>query len=263
MVVIIPLAVSLVISIITYFPLKYFSKKLKGQLENIINLEQILKTYLENKYDDVKVSSALQLEDSEVLKLLKPNITIGKITKNIAGPVITIQDLSVNFTHIEWVLSAGNKKSDYIDTLLVSVQEMPKRWEGFYFQMQVVKKLAKVLHLTSDQNLENEEFNKKFFFESNDPVRLRILLTPAIQEALVKSYSQTKEASDRVLTWNENFFSTAISVRDRNLFGLTIKKIITKKLFAKSISREVVSKIKIIEEQLVLISTFREFIKNK
>lgn len=260
---VIPTGVAFVLAFVSYFPSNYFSKKVKNKTQETINFEQVLKAFLEEKYEDVKVSSATKLSDEEAKTLLTSTTTLVKIRKNFAGPTITVQNLAINFSHIQWSPFASNSKREYINTLLVSVQHMPKRWEGFYFKFQRANKLTKTLHLNNDQNLENKEFDKIFFYESNDPIRLRILLTPSVQETLVNKYFFTKKANEQIMTWNKNSFTTSINVPFKNSFIVPGRVRYSKRKYIKTAVRDVVNRIKTIEEQIALISTFREFTKNK
>lgn len=242
--------------------LRSYRKQWLIALNQIISFSKMSKLFFETKYENVQVGGKSEVDMTLVNSYRGEGIPRdATIKKKSFGPSFLINGIEVCFMFViwKWYERSGKNRVEVNQAKFITyIPKVPKRWEGFALNLTPSSFLY-----SKGKELENEQFNKKFSYVHNDPVRLRILLTPFVQENFVNYFHLTSSyATHQINFLGNSFFSTkhAISGDPFNIDKIPMKK--TSEL-PSIIFKEVLSDLEYIEEQITVVSSFREFIINR
>lgn len=165
-------------------------------------------------------------DDAQITQYLNKNV-VKKYVQQLRASSDWLKVPKIHEIHPGYQIMTKNNVS--IDCFIVTILETQKdkiirrnffnaiiknqtqKWANFKF---VIKK-----GLKNSGKLENQQFNKKWGYQSNDKVKLRMLLTPWTQEELTKSETNFALIKNDQLTywWGEehfknNLFETKVEV---------------------------------------------------
>lgn len=150
--------------------------------------DQIYGLWFDKNYDDVYLDKKIDLDKFGELALSHPGFGIpgdARITKIRPGYSIkSDNNLEIQTAVITWKYSRGTGKGSTIYEVTKTcmlISGYNPIFNNLYFSLSRNGKLQK-----SKSNLENEEFNELWNYECNDDVKLRMILTPSVQEAILE-----------------------------------------------------------------------------
>lgn len=239
-------------------------KKLwKSKVSNSVDYYKLIKVLIEEKFENVKVPLE---EKSKVWNKSTyrssdiPND--ANVSKTKSGIALQINGHTVGTTILtwHWVRKHCNGKTCttqhyYKDNFYMFSSDFQERFDGFAYSMS-----RSGIFFNKGKELENDMFNKKFSYLHNDPLRLRVLLTPLIQETFVNEFNQfiesgtacfVKEPKEWVLykTLTRTPFSLNFRVQD------SVEKAV------EDVIRDIADDAKYLLDNLSFVATFRELIK--
>lgn len=123
-----------------------------------------------------------------------------------------------------------------------------QKWNNFQFQVDYSR--------DNDNSLENATFNKYLGYRSNDPIRLRLLLTPWTQEQLVKdpNFKWTLTRDENSFIWYGKYLVS------NNIFDFNRKIKPIKTQMIKLIVDDLVEDIEIVQRLLQHLSIYKSII---
>lgn len=256
------LPVGFTIFFIAIYLFRSYRKKWLEAINLIISFNQLCKLFFESKYENLQVLGQSEVDMDLVKRFRGEGVPRDATIKlKSSGPRFLLDGIEFHllFVRWKWYERSGKERVEVNqDKFITYVPKVPSRWEGFALSL-----TPSSFFDNKGKELENEKFNKSFSYTHNDPVRLRILLTPFIQENFVNYFHLTSSyTTHRIDFLGRSVFTTkhALSGDPFNIDKIPMKK--SSELVA-IIFREVIDDLRYIEEQLTILSTFREFIINR
>lgn len=108
----------------------------------------------------------------------------------------------------------------------------------------------------NDKSLENDEFNAKLGYQSNDPIRLRMLLTPWTQEQLAKQ----KNFRWNLTRQNKTFFWYGKYIASNNIFDFKRQFKTSQKQMINIIANDIIADIEILQDILQNLSHYKSIV---
>lgn len=236
----------------------------KRTIINAVDQNKVIKALVESKYENTKVFADDNGSSSNVASTYRSKDipSDANIHRTFKGLSMSINNHMVYTSRVtwHWVRKYCNGKTCtyqhyYKDNFYMYSNDTVDRFEGFTFSM-----AKSGIFSNKGKELENDMFNKKFSYVHNDPLKLRILLTPLIQETFVNEFN--------------NFIESDSSCFVKTTRGYTLYKTLTKTPFTIDTSMRVdldqtiegilndsIEDARYLLDNLSFIATFRELIK--
>lgn len=231
----------------------------------------LLKKWFSDHYEDIDLVG--RPDQQKILTLINRHRGIGvpsdaKISKWTNGYVFANNkgmkmNLATAWWH--WTRYDGENDVDYYSHKIYTWITLPdQKWKDFEFNIH-----RDTIFTKTKRSLENDEFNKKWIYKNNNPIKLRMLLTPATQEEIVKKlnhhnghYHHTKSFS--FLKDREDFLaSLTINSNDNPFFTdvPTSVDLLDKHKIALAAYQDIISDVKFLQTWFEIISIFRVLFK--
>lgn len=235
----------------------------KRTVSNSVDYYKLVKVLIEEKFENVKVP--LEIKSKEWSKSTYRSSDIpndARISKTKNGIALQLNGHTIGTTILtwHWVRRNCNGKTCttqhyYKDNFYMFSSDFQERFNGFAYSMS-----RSGIFFNKGKELENDMFNKKFSYVHNDPLKLRVLLTPLIQETFVNEFNSFVESDSTCFV--------------KTVRGYTLYKTLTKTPFTidtnmrinldqtiESILNDSIDDATYLLDNLSFIATFRELIK--
>lgn len=167
---------------------------------------EIYQKWFNTNYEDVKVEGISNTTRLKNLAYSNRGACVpsdARIYEILSGvKVVTKNGTIIETVNVLWKWVRRSKDSSvtyYYRKLYTQISNVIDRYEGFNFEIHKDGIFDK-----ASKELENDKFNKEWIYHHNDPVKLRMLLTPSVQEDFLnnmannywkKSFSIAKSGS--------------------------------------------------------------------
>lgn len=174
----------------------------------------------------------------------------------------TKSDVTINVASAIWRWTRSNGKTTqvyYRRKLYTWIPNKAVKWQNFHFELKRDTMLTK-----KTNTLENKYFNKKWIYPNNDPIKIRRLLTPATQEAILEKIEKVKNGRTfYFLKKNEDFLMSVSYDLKTNPFQINIPISVdlgNKDKVVDAIYNDVISDISNVQEWLKILVIFYRLI---
>lgn len=224
----VPMIIIAIILGITSIPGYSLKKKYIHVSESQLQPKQhnIYKIWFEDLYEDIDVEELSNT--SLLLKIAKANRGEGIPNDARAEEIRDGYTLvGKNGAHIQaittlwhWTRTTGSGKNRrtqhyYVRKCYILTNGVKDSYKDFWFTLK-----RNNLFRKGKDKLENTAFNKKFVVNSNDPVKLRMLLTPSVQEEAIKFIIYDGYEINKM---NEGIFTSFTIPRSDSTFIINMK----------------------------------------
>lgn len=240
-------------------------KKLwKRTIVDAVDQNKVIKTLVESKYENTKVLLDDHASNSNVASAYRSKDipSDAKIHRTFKGLSMSINNHMVYTSRVtwHWVRKYCNGKTCtyqhyYKDNFYMYSGDTVDRFDGFTFSM-----ARSGIFSNKGKELENDMFNKKFSYVHNDPLKLRILLTPLIQETFVNEFNSFVE-SDSTCFVKERRGYTLYKTLTRTPFTIDTNMRVDLDQTIDGILNDSIEDARYLLDNLSFIATFRELIK--
>ncbi len=228
-----------------------------------ISFDDLCKTYFETRYENVKVLGKAEIDKNMMQAHKGEGVpSDATILEYQPGVAFSADGIQVHTGQLvwHWYRTTTDGKRTYTQEYRTSkfityVPRVPERWSGFELSFAMGGFFGNKGH-----ELENEKFNKLFSYTHNDPIRLRILFTPLIQEIFTNFFMKTSSANTFIFDLSKNQLITSKTSMAGNPFAIDRISFGKKEIIAKNIYKELRDDFNYLEEQISIITTLRELI---
>lgn len=250
--------------------LVYFNKasKIKSEWLGLINGNAnhtlILKTLIEGKYENVKL---LDIADKRYYSIARGYRSTdipsdANVVNDFGGLEFSINGRKISTRKLKWhwqrTYSDGKRtytKHYYKDNFYVISVDIPERFVDFKFKMSKAG-----FFNNKGKELENDMFNKAFSYDHNDPINLRVFLTPFIQETFVNNFKSFSFTSTSLFAKEKDYYVFAQSLNGTP-FTLNVSMITDLDKVVDSIVKDGIDDALYFLDNFSIITTIRELVK--
>lgn len=225
----------------------------KVRMKATKNHLEIFKTWFSENYEDVSIDEQIDIEKMVDTAMAHPGVNVdpdysiwkvapGYTVKGHDG--ISIQSMTVNWGAVKSTVKGNNFE---IKKAYFAVRGIKDVFKENDFMMNQSKTSSK-----DKTNLENIEFNKRWSVYSKDEAKARMILTPSVQEDVLKVVRELDFQIERV----DDFFWFSFNI---NHFDSTFMLELPAKIINLSSRDEIVENL--IEVALKDVETFQNWLK--
>ena len=189
-----------IIPILIHFYLRYKQRQL---IISKINLEHLFDIAFQ-KCSEIEFLNTEEKKDTSDLKInrvrrIPSDAMIVKASKIYNLKLINKYECKVRVGMARWIRSSGKSvQVYYCNTGYIIFDFNDKKYENFNFNLVSRHKLLKFGQKTL---FENDEFNKEFFFTSNNLIKSRMMYTPLAMELTLKLSKHLKKLKNTRIKW--------------------------------------------------------------
>lgn len=225
--------------------------------------ELIYKLWFDKNYDDMQVTGGIN--DASMTELARKYRGGGipgdaRIHAYVPGYQMKGKNGAIiEVAIITWRWTRSNGKSSttyYRKKVYMATFDFKETFNEFQFTMS-----KNGIFNKKRTELENEQFNKAWIYNHNDPVKLRMLMTPSVQEDALNFIKNPTFEMSKIgnLFWMSEEISMGNSTFVINTRGSVNYK--SKEAVVENLVRDVVSDIEELQKWLINISVFRTLFK--
>lgn len=235
----------------------------KSRIEKSFNYNQMVKVLIEQKFENVKLPLEVKSQTWRSANYRSSDIPRdANISASIPGLALQINGFTVNTSVITWHWtrrSCNGRTCEthhyYKNNFYMFSSEYQERFDNFTYSM-----AKSGIFSNKGKELENDMFNKKFSYIHNDPLKLRVLLTPLIQETFVNEFNNFIESSTTCFVKEPKQY-VLYKTMTKTPFSLDLKMQDSIDKTVDAVMNDIVDDAKYLLDNLSFIATFRELIK--